>query len=151
MASSDVLERRSPGAHAETPTEIPKRGWFQVTRRAWSEAQADQIPLIAAGVAFYSFMALFPALIAGLLLYGLVRSPAEIQAQAADWTSTLPSDAASLITTQLEELAKSDQQSLGVGLVIALLLALWSAAGGVGNLISSINIAYDEQETRGFI
>ena len=147
---SSLLER-IPGAHAEQPSEIPRRGWFQIAKRAWSESKQDQIPLIAAGVAFYSFMALFPALVAGLLLYGLVRSPEDIKAQAADWTTSLPNDAASLITTQLEELAKSDQQSLGVGLVVALLLALWSAAGGVGNIITAINIAYDEKETRSFI
>ena len=151
MTRHDVLERTVPGAGAQEPTDIPRRGWVQIAKRAWKEAQADQIPLIAAGVAFYSFMALFPALIAGLLLYGLVRSPAEIQAQAADWTKTLPSDAASLITDQLKTLAESDHQSLGIGLVVALALALWSAAGGVGNIVTAVNIAYDEEETRGFV
>jgi membrane protein len=151
MTRHDVLERTVPGARAQEPTDIPRRGWVQIAKRAWKEAQADQIPLIAAGVAFYSFMALFPALIAGLLLYGLVRSPAEIQAQAADWTKTLPSDAASLITDQLKTLAESDHQSLGIGLVVALALALWSAAGGVGNIVTAVNIAYDEEETRGFV
>lgn len=151
MASPDLLERRSPGAHAQQPIQVPRRGWFQIARRAWTEAQADQISLIAAGVAFYSFLALFPALVAGLLLYGLLRSPADIEAQAADWTRTLPGDAASLITTQLQQLASSDHQSLGVGLVLALVLAVWSAAGGVGNVITAVNIAYDEEETRGFL
>jgi membrane protein len=106
---------------------------------------------MAAGVAFYSFMALFPALIAALLLYGLVRDPADVRAQAADWTKNMPSDAASVVTTQLEQLTKSSQPSLGIGLVVALLLALWSAAGGVGNLITALNVAYDEEETRGFV
>jgi membrane protein len=151
MTSHDVLESRMPGAEAETPTEIPRRGWFQIARRAWKNAQDDQVPLIAAGVAFYSFMALFPALIAGLLLYGLVQSPAQIRSQAAQWTSNLPRDAASVVTTQLEQLSSSSHSSLGIGLVVSLLLALWSAAGGVGNLITALNIAYDEDETRGFV
>lgn len=145
------LERRFPGAHADVPAEIPRRGWWQVLRRAWAESSADNISLIAAGVAFYSFLALFPALIAGILLYGLVRDPADVREQAAGWTDTLPDDAASIVTTQLEQLSESSSQSLGLGLALALALALWSAAGGVGNLVTAINIAYDEKETRGFL
>ncbi|HEX6249409.1 MAG TPA: YihY/virulence factor BrkB family protein, partial [Nocardioidaceae bacterium] len=43
------------------------------------------------------------------------------------------------------------EQSLGLGLIIALALALWSASGGVGNIVTAVNIAYDEEETRGFV
>lgn len=151
MNRTDAREREYPGYRAAVPTQIPRRGWWQIARRAWSDAKQDNIPLIAAGVAFYSFLALFPALIASLLLYGIVRDPAEIQAEAARWTDTLPSDAASIITTQLEQLSASSSQSLGLGLALALAVALWSAAGGVGNLVTAINIAYDETETRGFV
>lgn len=151
MPSNDLLERRAPGAHAETPNQIPERGWFQVAKRAWAESRADQIPLIAAGVAFYAFLALFPAMIASLLVYGLVRDPADVRAQADELSQALPADAAALLTRQLEELTASSDQSLGIGLVLALVLALWGAAGGVGNLITAINIAYDETEERGFI
>lgn len=151
MTRHGALERRSPGAYAEVPTEIPRRGWWQIARRAWSESQSDQVPLIAAGVAFYSFLSLFPAVVSALLLYGLIRDPAEARAQAADLTRTLPSDAASLITGQFEQLARTSNRSLGFGLVLALVLALWSAAGCVSNLVTALNIAYDEEETRGFV
>ncbi len=151
MNAPDVLERQHPGAHAAVPTEIPRRGWWQVTRRAWKESKADNISLIAAGVAFYSFLALFPALIAGLLLYGIVRDPADVRAQMEGFTDALPREAASIVTDQLEQLSASSTQSLGIGLAVALTLALWSAAGGVGHLITAINIAYDERETRGFV
>lgn len=151
MNAPDVLERQIPGAHAAVPTEIPRRGWWQIVRRAWKEAQEDNLSLIAAGVAFYSFLALFPALIAGLLLYGIVRDPADVRAQMAGWTDALPSEARTIVTEQLEQLSATPSRSLGIGLAIALALALWSAAGGVGNLITAINIAYDEEETRGFV
>jgi membrane protein len=151
MTSSEVLDRNRPGVSAEAPTEIPRRGWWQIAKRAWRNAQDGHLSLVAAGVAFYSFMALFPALIAALLLYGLVRDPADVRAQASDWTKNLPSDAASLITKQLEQLSASSSQSLGIGLVLALALALWSAAGGVGNLVTALNIAYDEKESRSFV
>lgn len=143
--------RGVPGAQADKPTEVPARGWWQILRRAWAESKKDQVPLLAAGVAFYSFMALFPAMIAAITLYGLVADPATVARQADKLTSAMPSDAASLVTRQMKAVADSPHQSLGLGLIIALLLALWSAAGGVGNIVTAINIAYDEEENRGFV
>lgn len=149
--STQTLKERVPGAHAEKPTEIPRRGWLQVVKRAWKEAKTDQVPLLAAGVAFYSFLALFPAMIAAVMLYGLVRDPADVQKQIDELSATLPSDAASLLTTQLEALTTTSSSSLGLGLIISLVLALWSASGGVGNVMTAVNLAYDEEETRGFV
>jgi membrane protein len=140
-----------PGSRAEAPTHIPKRGWFQVTKRAWAESKADQVPLLAAGVAFFSFLSLFPAMIAAVMVYGLVADPKTVADQAKQLSDALPKDAASLITGQMEAITKTPQQSLGLGLIIALVLALWSASGGVGNVMSAVNIAYDEEETRGFV
>jgi len=142
---------RMPGEQADAPVEIPRAGWVQIVKRAWREAKSDQVPLLAAGVAFYSFLALFPAMIAAVLLYGLVRDPADVQKQVDELSATLPSDAASLLTTQLEAITSTSSRSLGLGLLVSLALALWSASGGVGNILSAINVAYDEEETRGFV
>jgi len=148
---ASTLERDYPGATANEPKQIPAKGWFQVTKRAWAEAKVDQVPLLAAGVAFYSFLSLFPAMIAAVTIYGLVADPATVAKQTKAVSDALPSDAASIITDQMEAIAAQPQQSLGLGLVIALALALWSASGGVGNIVSAVNIAYDEEETRGFV
>jgi membrane protein len=64
-----------PGGEAKRPTEIPPRGWLQVAKRGWKEAKADNVPLLAAGVAFYAFLAIFPALIALVSIYGLFADP----------------------------------------------------------------------------
>ena len=151
LMTAPTAQRDIAGASAESPDDIPPRGWWQVTRRAWREASDDQVPLLAAGVAFYSFLALFPTMIAAVLIYGLVRDPAEVEAQAQELTRALPADAASLLTDQLRALATTSSGSLGLGLVVSLVLALWGASGGVGNLITAINLAYDEEETRGFV
>jgi len=118
---------------------------------AWKRSSRDQVPLLAAGVAFYGFLALFPAIIAGVLLYGLVASPATVAEQSGKLTDTLPSDAASLVSGQMESITSTAGGSLGIGLVIAILVALWSASGGIGNLITAINAAFECEETRGFI
>jgi len=140
-----------PGEQASTPTQIPAKGWWQVVKRGWKEASEDQVPLLGAGVAFFGFLALFPALAAFTLIYGLVADPATISAQTQTLTASLPPEARTLLVGQLDQLASVPQQSLGWGLVLAIVLALWSASGGVGNLITAVNIAYDEEKKRGFV
>lgn len=153
MATSDSVRQAEhvPGADARTPSQIPKSGWIQIVRRALKELSRDQMPLIAAGVAFYAFLSLVPTLIAATLLYGLVTDPEEVERQIDSLAGVLPEEAQSLVGDQMTALASANQQGLGVGFVIALALALWSASGGVGNLITAVNIAYDEEETRGFV
>jgi len=143
--------RAVPDRDTHPPTEVPKRGWVQIVRRAWKKAKADNISLIAAGVAYYAFLALFPTLIAAVLIYGLVASPADVQRQIDELGAALPSEAQSLIAEQMRTIAATPGGALGVGLVISVLGALWSASGGVNGLITAVNMAYDETETRGFV
>lgn len=140
-----------PGADADKPSDIPPKGWLQVLKRGMAEGKVDQVPLLAAGVAFFSFLSLFPALIALVTVYGLVADPASVKSQVGSLTKSLPSDAASLITGQLNTLVSAPHKALGFSLVVSLLIALWSASGGVGQLITAVNTAYDEDETRGFV
>jgi membrane protein len=149
--SKQGLEKDYPGANANRPRDIPKRGWWQVSKRAWAESKTDQVPLLAAGVAFFSFLSLFPMMIAAVTVYGLVASRETVARQAEQLTEALPRDAASLITSQMSAIISTPEQSLGLGLIIALALALWSASGGVGNMMTAVNVAYDEEETRGFV
>ena len=140
-----------PGIGAEKPTEIPAEGWKQIVKRSFKEMKDDNLPLLAAGVAFYLFLALFPGLIAAVTVYGLVADPAQVQEQVTSVTDTLPPEAAALLKTQLTEIAGGSKGALGLGLVVSLLAALFSASGGVQNLMKATNVAYDEDETRGFL
>src|SRR3954465_8125551 len=140
-----------PGIHAEKPTQIPWRGWKQILKRAWAENKADNMPIIGGGVAFFGFLAIFPALIALISIYGLVASPQSVAKQVESFSSQLPSSAADLIKTQLTSIVDNSGSALSLGLAVSILAALWSASGGVGNLITAVNIAYDEVETRNFV
>src|SRR3954449_2549502 len=137
-------EPELPGIHAEKPTEIPLRGWKQIVKRAWAENKADNMPIIAGGVAFFGFLAVFPALIAMISIYGLVASPEQAARQVKDISEQLPDDAASLISKQLNSITENAGGALTVSLVISILVALWSASGGVNNMMTAVNIAYDE-------
>lgn len=138
------------GADADRPQAIPRRGWLQVLKRAWAEAQADQIPLLSAGVAFFGFLALFPTLIALVLMYGLFADPATIAAQVSSLGGALPAEVQDLIIQQVTE--RSEQtRALSVGVIISLLVAMWSASGGVANLVQAVNTAYDETDDRNLL
>ncbi|MDQ3733530.1 MAG: YihY/virulence factor BrkB family protein [Actinomycetota bacterium] len=140
-----------PGVEAERQTEIPAKGWREVLQRGWKEAQSDQVPLLAGGVAFFGFLALFPGIIATVLIYGLVVDPATVREQITELGGALPAEARQILTDQLESLTSTSSSTLGIGVVISVALALWSASGGIGYLITAINTAYDEDEGRGFV
>jgi membrane protein len=140
-----------PGGDAEHPTDIPPKGWFQIAKRGWKEAKADQVPFLSAGVAYYAFLALFPALLALVSLYGLVADPATIAAQVdALAGGALPADVQKLITDQIN-LVASRRAALSFGVIVGVAIALFSASGGMANLMTAVSLAYDEEEKRGFI
>nr|WP_297422931.1 YihY/virulence factor BrkB family protein [uncultured Actinotalea sp.] len=140
------VDDRHPGAHARTPEEIPARGWWQVLVRALRRSAEDRVPLVGAGVAFFGFLALFPTLIAAVLLYGLVADPAALDRHVQNVAAVLPPAAADLVIVQMQELVAADREGLSLGLAVALVTALWSASVGVANLISAVNLAYAETE-----
>jgi membrane protein len=144
-------EHELPGIDAEKPTEIPWRGWKQIVKRSWAEHKADNMPIIAGGVAFFGFLSIFPALIALISIYGMVASPETVARQVEELSAQLPDDAAQLIGEQLNSIVQNSDSALTISLVVSILAALWSASGGMGNLITAVNIAYDEVETRNFV
>jgi membrane protein len=140
-----------PRRDAARPTEIPARGWLDIVKRTQKEVKTDNVTLTAAGVAFYSMLAIFPALIAVVTIYGLVAEPADVQRQVSSFAENMPPGAGDLLTDQLDRIVRTRQRSLSIALVISLAAALWSASAGIQALIKGLNIAYDEQETRGFV
>jgi membrane protein len=139
------------GREAEHPGQIPPRGWFAVLRRVKAEVKEDNVTLLAAGVAFYAMLAIFPAIIAVVTVYGMVADPSQVGSQVGELAKSLPSGADQLLTTQLKSVTSAGRQSLSIGLAASLLAVLWSASGGIQGLVKGLNLVYDERETRGFI
>ena len=103
-----------------------------------------------AGVSFYTFLSIFPALAALVSIYALVTDPAKLQEHIIRVQVVLPAEAAQLVNQQLQRLIGSGRE-LGWSLVVGLFIALWSAAKGMSALITALTVAYDEKETRGFL
>lgn len=139
------------GRDAEHPKEIPKPGWIDILLRTKNRLSQDYIGLVSAGVAFYALLAIFPALAAVISIYGLIADPASIEQQINSTMTVLPPEAANILRQQLQNLTSQPRAGLGIGLVVGIGLALWSAAKGVKALLQGLNIAYSEQERRGFI
>src|SRR3954470_23323236 len=139
----------SRGREAHAPREIPARGWRDILWRVKDRISADNLSIISAGVAFYALLAIFPALIALVGLYGMVFDPQQVAQHLSALTAVLPGEAADLIGEQLGEVTTMERSSLGVGSIAAVLLALWSASAGMRTLMTALDVAYSEKETRG--
>jgi membrane protein len=139
------------GRTADSPLQIPALGWRQVALRTWQQSSEDNVGLVAAGVAFYAFIALVPLLGATVLTYGLVADPQTVTSNVRSLTSVMPQDAAKLIGEQLMSIIQTSGSKKGLGLLLAIAVAIFGARNAAGSLITALNIAYEEEETRGFL
>ncbi|KEO61697.1 YihY/virulence factor BrkB family protein [Thioclava indica] len=139
------------GRRAKTPTDIPAMGWKDIALRVKKQMASDHVGLVAAGIAFYTLLAIFPALTAVLAIGGLVIDPSQIVTQLHTVTEILPQQASTIILDQARDVAGSGTGGLGLTAILGILLALYSASKGVSSLIEGMNVAYDEEEERSFI
>lgn len=139
------------GRDADRPRDIPRPGWRDIAVRVKQELADDNINIVAAGVAFFAILSLFPALAAMLTLYGAVMDPQQVTQQIQAMSQLLPSSAQSLLTDQLQRLASASGGALGLGAIIGLLATIWSASKGMKALVAGIDIAYDEKDERSFV
>jgi membrane protein len=147
----DAPRHDDRGREATSPTEIPAKGWKDVLARVFKQIRADQVPLLSAGVAFYGMLALFPALIAVISVYGLVAEPSDVVRNLDSLTRALPRDARQLVNNQMETVVGRENSHLTVGLIVSVAAALWTASTGMQALVKAINVTFDEEETRKFL
>jgi membrane protein len=139
------------GREAETPSEIPARGWWDIGKRVVSQVSAHRLLTEAAGITFYSLLAIFPALAALVSLYGLIADPATVSDQINAMSGVVPGGGMDIIGDQVKRVASTSNGALGFGAIVGLLVALWSANGGTKAMFDSLNVVYDEHEKRGYI
>src|SRR5262249_49893298 len=108
------------------------------------------LTLVAAGVAFYAFLAFVPALIAFISIYGLIANPDDVTRQVQDVASALPKEVQDFLVFQLTSIVNANSAGVSITLLIAIVLALWSASGGMAALITGIHVAHEHDEPSGF-
>lgn len=109
----------------------------------------DNVPVAAAGIAFFGFLALFPALAATFSVYGIVSDPDEIKEQITDLLESSPPSTQEFFSGQLADLASSS--GLGVVVVVGIVTAVWTASAAIKHLMAALNNVYGFPETRGFV
>ena len=150
MRSRDETQHER-GRQATRPREVPPRGWLDVLKRTRRGIRDTNASIIAAGVAFYAFLALVPALIAVVAIYGLVANPADVKDQITSFTSAAPRDAQRLLSNQLSSITRGAGGGTGIAAAIAIGAALWSASSGVAALNTGLTVVNRENETRGML
>ncbi|WP_375259187.1 YihY/virulence factor BrkB family protein [Citreimonas sp.] len=146
-----MAQTTNRGRHAARPNDIPRPGWRDILLRVKDELTADQVSIVSAGVAFFGLLAIFPAIAALISIAGLILDPAAIEQQLASVAGVLPENAAEIIEGQAREVASNAGAGIGLAAAAGILIALYSASKGMKSLIGAMNIAYDEEEDRGFI
>ena len=126
-----------------------QRAW-KILGSALVEFSRHRIPSVAGAITFFFLLALFPALACVASIYGTFANRSTIVEELHEVSSFLPEGAATVLVADLERLAALPASKLNLGFFTALLLAIWSASGGVKALIEGLNVAYGVEETRGF-
>jgi membrane protein len=135
---------------ASAPTDLPKRSWKDTLKRTFTEFKEDNLTDWAAALTYYSVLSIFPALIALLSIVGLVADPATITRVLTDTISAVgPASAVDTFQGPIESIT-ANQKTAGLGLVIGLAGALWTASGYVGAFMRASNSIYEIEEGRPF-
>ena len=148
---SGPISENGQGHSAPTPSDIPKPGWWSIGKRVYASLGSKNLSILAAGVAFYAMLSVFPALAALVAIYGLIADPGTVQQQIHAIHGLIPGEAQKVIETYLKSIVSSNSSKLGIGLIVSVLIALWSARAGTVSLIQALNITYEEPEKRGVI
>ena len=136
---------------AESPSKMSFSGWKTVFLRVKDEIGENNVSIVSAGVAFYAFLAVFPALAALVSIYGLAMDPQSIQNQLSQISDMMPQQAYDILKNQLQGLTEKPGSALGWSMAIGILFSLWSANKGTKSLFTGVDIAYDTDNDRGFI
>ena len=124
--------------------------WRRILAQVAIGIGEKKLSLIAAGVAFFAMLALFPAITAVISIFGYVADPAVVQENMALVEPVVPQDVYALVNQQVTKLVTAESQALGLASILSLLLAIWSARAGITAMMAGLNLICREQDTRNF-
>lgn len=136
---------------ASTPLEFSNSDWVAIGKLSFAEIEQDNVSIVAAGVAFFSMLAIFPMITAGLSIYGFFADPAIAQQQLLAISGLLPGDVWVLINDQVQAVTGSSNKAIGFKIALGILAALWASGAGIRAMMRGLNIAYGEVDNRNFI
>ncbi|MFC3442268.1 YihY/virulence factor BrkB family protein [Sphingobium rhizovicinum] len=146
-----MTDRIAQQVHVDAPWKIPPRAWWEILKRVYTAMSGNHLGLLSAGVAYYAFLSIAPLLAAVVLTYGLIGDPSLVQRHMAAIITVVPRDAAQIINDQLIGVVSAAKGTTGLGLVMALALAVYGATRAATAIMEALNIVYASKESRGII
>ncbi|HWB48060.1 MAG TPA: YihY/virulence factor BrkB family protein [Stellaceae bacterium] len=130
---------------------MPRRGWGRRLHHVWQQMGEDNISIMAAGIAYYAMLSIFPGMSALVLTYGLVADPQIIEHHVSSLGGVLPGEALKLLSDQLNALVTAPREGLGLGLIASVFIGLWSSTSGTSAMMNALTVAYEGKEERGIL
>jgi membrane protein len=143
-------ERFEPRLEDPGPTNLSKRDYVAILKRAFKNFRDDNMTSIAAALSYYAFLAIPSALLVVVGVFGLVAGPHGVDTLIGKVHGVLPGQARSLLESSLKNMTRHNGTAITV-LSVGGVLAFWSLTGAMQNLMWALNIAYDRKEGRGFV
>src|SRR5580693_9294413 len=142
--TAQVRRAKEPGRgrRATAPWQIPWAGWRDILWRVYASINDNRLLAVAAGVVFYSLLAIFPAIAA---------DASTIDSHLSLAAGIFPDGAVDILHEQITRLTAKSDAKLGLGFITGLAIALWSANAGMKAIIDALNVVYDEKEKRSFV
>src|SRR5205085_4618091 len=149
-APEPLPERAEPRLAEPGPTDLSKRDYLAIVRRAFKEFGHDHMTNIAAALAYYAFLAIPSVLMVAVGVFSLVGDRSAANTIVDKLGGIIPHSAQTLLRNSLTTLLHNKGTGLTV-LVVGSVLALWSLTGAMQNVMWAANVAYDREESRGFV
>ena len=150
---NDGLRSSTTSTRATPANNLPRQkiGFPALVIRVYREVDKDRVLAVAAGVAFFGLLALFPAVTAFVSLYGLLVPLADIANHLSAAGSLLPEAANKIVADQVTKLTATDPAALSVASVFDIAVSIWSANSAMKAMMDALNVAYGVVDRRGII
>ncbi len=136
---------------ADSPLKYTLTDWWAVIKRTFFASQYDNVTVIAAGVAFFSLLAVFPLISAALSIFSYFANPGNVDGITQTVASLMPGEAYKIIEDQISSVLNADRSSISLGIIISILLAFFAAGAGIRAMMRAMNVAYEEVESRNIL
>jgi membrane protein len=143
-------EHEEPRLEDPGLTDLSKRDYVAIVKRAFKRSNEDHMTSIAAALAYYAFLAIPATLLIAAGLFGLLAGPDAVTTVIGKLHNIIPSQASSLLEDSLNRLTQQSGTSITL-VAVGGVLALWTLSGAMQNVMWALNVAYDREETRGFV
>jgi membrane protein len=120
-------------------------GWGEILRRTGRAIYEDDCLGWAAELAYFWFLALFPALLFVVALASYIPVETVIDALIRSFGRLVPGDVIGIVREQLVQVQQGQRGSL---LTLSLFGAVWSGSSGMTAVIGTLNLAYRVKERR---